>query len=80
MWRERYDIIDHVRGIAAPVLVVHGERDAAVPVAEARANFAAAPVPWGLRLLPGGHGDLARHGLLEVIAEFTAAVTAPASD
>jgi len=80
MWRERYDIVDHVRGIEAPVLIVHGTQDTAVPVAEAEANFAAAPQPWGLRLLDGGHADLAQHGLLEVIAEFTDAVTQPTPD
>lgn len=75
MWRERYDIVDHLRQIEAPVLIVHGLQDASVPVDEARANYAAAPTPWGLRLLEGGHVDLARHGLNEAIAEFIEAVT-----
>jgi fermentation-respiration switch protein FrsA (DUF1100 family) len=77
MWRERYDIVDHLRGIEAPVLIVHGVRDEAVPAAEARANYEAAPNPWGLRLLEGGHADLAQHGLNEAIAEFVDAVTVP---
>jgi uncharacterized protein len=77
MWRERYDIVEHIRGIEAPLLVVHGIADAAVPVSEAEANYAAAPNPWGLRILEGGHGDLAEHGLIEVIAEFAEALSAP---
>ena len=80
MWRERYDVIDHLPGIAAPVLVVHGTGDATVPVAEAEENFAALPVPWGLRLLEGGHADLARHGLIEAMTEFVDAVTAAPAD
>jgi hypothetical protein len=39
-------------------------------------HHAAAPNPWGLRLLEGGHADLARHGLIETIAGFADAVTA----
>lgn len=77
MWRERYDVVDHLRGIEAPVLIVHGRADASVPVEEAQANFDAAPTPWGLRLLDGGHADLVRHGLVEAMVEFTDAVTRP---
>ncbi|MEX0348161.1 MAG: alpha/beta hydrolase [Paracoccaceae bacterium] len=75
MWRERYDIVDHLRGIESPVLIVHGARDASVPVSEAEANYAAAPNPWGLRLLEeGGHANLAKHGLTDITQEFMDAV------
>ena len=75
MWRERYDIIDHVRGITAPLLVIHGQNDATVPVTEAESNFAAAPNPWGLRVLAGGHANLTDHGLIPEINAFVADVT-----
>lgn len=75
MWRERYDIVDHLRGIEAPVLIIHGRGDASVPLSEAEANFAAAPNPWGLRVLDGGHSNLAGHGLVAEITGFVADVT-----
>jgi fermentation-respiration switch protein FrsA (DUF1100 family) len=54
-----YPSLERIARVRAPVLVVHGEEDEIVPVAHARALFAAAPEPRRLRLVPGaGHNDL----------------------
>jgi len=39
MWRERHDVLDKLRDVRIPILQLHGERDAAVPIAWARALF-----------------------------------------
>jgi fermentation-respiration switch protein FrsA (DUF1100 family) len=43
----------------APLLVLHGDRDEIVPLAQARALFAAAPEPKLMHVFAGiGHNDL----------------------
>ncbi|MBF9034660.1 hypothetical protein HKCCE2091_10435 [Rhodobacterales bacterium HKCCE2091] len=77
MWRERYDLVDHVVNAEAPVLVVHGTYDATVRTEEARALYDAAPNGHAFVELPGGHVDLDRHGLDDVLRDFVETV-APA--
>ena len=78
-------LLDYVGGLAGGDLgqSLFSRRPVAEIIAErlpATAELAAAPRPWGLRLLDGGHTDRARHGLIEVIAEFADAVTRPGPD
>ena len=56
---DAYPSLRLIPAVAAPVLVLHGERDDVVPVEQGRALFAAAREPKQLRVLPGaGHNDL----------------------
>jgi fermentation-respiration switch protein FrsA (DUF1100 family) len=54
-----YPSLRRVRELRAPLLVIHGERDAIVPLAQGRALFEAARVPKRMHVFPGlGHNDL----------------------
>ncbi len=54
-----YATIDRIGRLSCPVLVVHGDRDAIVPVEHGHALFAAARGPKRLLIVPGaGHNDL----------------------
>lgn len=71
MWSERYDIIDRVPAIDAPILFVHGVEDTVTPPALGRQVFEAAQGPKEFVELAGGHhADLASHGLIPAIRAF----------
>jgi fermentation-respiration switch protein FrsA (DUF1100 family) len=56
---DRYDALGRVGRLAAPLLVVAGERDRIIPAAHSRRLFDAAPAPKRFVLLPGAdHNDL----------------------
>jgi len=56
---DRYDSLGRVGRLAAPLLVVAGERDRIIPAAHSRRLFDAAPEPKRFVLLPGAdHNDL----------------------
>jgi hypothetical protein len=56
--RARFDNIRCVRGLAVPLLVVHGSQDDLVPIAQGRAVFDAAPEPKEFYVIEGaGHND-----------------------
>lgn len=68
---DRYESDRHIRKVAAPVLVLHGERDAVIPVRMGRAIHDMAPGPKKLALFPdGGHVDLDDHGAVDVVARW----------
>lgn len=71
--KDRYDSLDKIAAIKAPLLVVHGERDDVIPVTFGRTLFAAAREPkesqWIAR---GGHNDLHEHGLVARAVDFLA--------
>ena len=50
---ERVDVLGAARRLRAATLVTHGEDDRVVPVADARALFAALPEPKALAITPG---------------------------
>ncbi len=71
MWSERYDIIDHLRNVRVPKLLVHGRLDRSLPVERARRLFQEAPEPKQYVELPGGgHADLHEYGLIPAIESF----------
>jgi len=56
---DRYDALGRVGRLAAPLLVVAGERDRIIPASHSRRLFDAAPEPKRFVLLPGAeHNDL----------------------
>jgi fermentation-respiration switch protein FrsA (DUF1100 family) len=61
--RTRYPTIQRIAQVRAPVLVVHGERDDVVPLAQARQLYEAAGEPKRLLVVEGaGHNDVATVG------------------
>lgn len=67
---DAYPSLRLIADLRAPLLVVHGEDDAIVPVEHGRALYAAAPEPKRLRLVPGvGHNDIVSHAGSVVAAE-----------
>lgn len=55
---DRYETMDYIGQVTAPLLVMQGENDEVVPIAMGRAVFAAANEPKTLRTFPGaGHSD-----------------------
>lgn len=57
--RDRFDNLGAVRAFEGPVLVIHGEQDAVIPVAHGR-RLAEAARSAELEILPCGHNDCPR--------------------
>ena len=56
---DAYPSLERVRGLRAPLLVVHGDRDDLVPLFHGEELYAAAPGPKHLHVLRGvGHNDV----------------------
>jgi len=53
--RTRYDVIEKVKMVKAPVLVIHGDQDEVVPYEQGRQVFAAAPEPKEFYTIRGAH-------------------------
>jgi uncharacterized protein len=70
--------LERIRQLQAPVLILHGDADEIVPVAQGRALHDAAPAPRRIVVVPGaGHNDLvdvmgASYGT--VVAEWLEAI------
>ncbi len=76
MW-DRFDSIDRIAEIAAPLLIIHGERDNVVPVRFGKRLFAKAVEPKQLELLPkAGHNNINHHGSTKIELEFLGNLTA----
>lgn len=66
MTKERYDSIDRIEAVKAPILMLHGEQDDAILISTARRLFDAAPEPKKFRTYTDGtHVNLAGQGLIE---------------
>jgi uncharacterized protein len=69
--RDRFDSLSRIGRIAAPLLVLHGERDMIVPIRHGRALLAAAPSPKEGWFAPeAGHETLAQFGALDAAVAF----------
>jgi fermentation-respiration switch protein FrsA (DUF1100 family) len=56
--RTKYDVVDKVRKVDSPVLVLHGDRDEIVPFSQGMKVFAAAPEPKQFYAIVGaGHNN-----------------------
>ncbi len=70
---DRFDSESRIAAVSAPILMLHGLRDAVVPAELGHALFEAAPKPKTERLFPeGGHSDLYEHGAGEAVLAFLA--------
>jgi fermentation-respiration switch protein FrsA (DUF1100 family) len=73
---DAYPSLRLIRRLRAPLLVIHGERDAIVPAEHGRALYEAAREPKLLRIFPdAGHNDLiatAGEQWASTIADFAA--------
>ncbi len=68
---DRFDSISRIAKIDAPLLILHGDADALIPVRLARELFGAAVEPKEAHFVPGGaHADLYDFGIDRVILEF----------
>ncbi|MEO5372649.1 MAG: alpha/beta hydrolase [Alphaproteobacteria bacterium] len=71
MMADRFDCVEHISRVKAPVLLLHGEKDGVVPVDLGRKLFAAAREPKEAVFFPdGGHLDLPDHGSEHRIMDF----------
>lgn len=75
-WRDRYDVVDHVARIDAPILFLHGVDDQVFPIENMRRLMPVAPEGSRIVELPGAHGYLVQGGALDEIAAFATEVTA----
>jgi pimeloyl-ACP methyl ester carboxylesterase len=78
---DAYPVLQRVRGLHAPLLVLQGDRDDIVPLAQGRALVEAAPGPKRMHVFPGlGHNDLVQVAGTEfsrVIASWVSGLQRP---
>jgi fermentation-respiration switch protein FrsA (DUF1100 family) len=61
--RSRYNSLRRISGVRCPLLILHGERDATVPISQARKLFDAANPPKDFQSLPdAGHNHIFEEG------------------
>ncbi len=69
--RDRFESIEIIGQVDAPLLIVHGERDTTVPVDHGRRLLEAATEPkQGIWVAEAGHADLHLHGLADAVLAF----------
>jgi fermentation-respiration switch protein FrsA (DUF1100 family) len=77
---DAYPSLRRIAGLRAPLLVVHGDQDEIVPLAQGQALFRAAREPKRLEVLKGaGHNDLVAHSgdaYARLLAEWAASLPA----
>ena len=68
---DRYRTIDLIGRVTVPLLIVHGGRDAIIPLGQARHVFHAANEPKSFAIVPqAGHTDLFERGAWEKVRGF----------
>jgi len=79
--KDRFESVDRVARIDAPLLVIHGEADSVVPVAHGRKLYHAAQEPKIAVWIPGAlHNNLYDHGAGERVLEFLAKIQSSAKN
>jgi len=72
---DQYRTIDCIDAVTAPVFVVHGGRDAIIPLDQARHVFHAASEPKSMVVVPqAGHNDLFERGAWDKVRGFLESV------
>jgi fermentation-respiration switch protein FrsA (DUF1100 family) len=78
---DRYESDRHIAKVTAPVLVLHGERDAVIPVTMGRALYDLVPGPKKIALFPeGGHVDLDSYGAVQIVTQWIAETRGKTAD
>jgi pimeloyl-ACP methyl ester carboxylesterase len=73
---DKYDNERNIRSVTAPVLILHGEQDAVIPVQMGWRVYRAANEPKRIELFPhGAHDDLFDHGAWERTQSFLASLS-----
>jgi fermentation-respiration switch protein FrsA (DUF1100 family) len=68
---DHFDSLRNVQTVRAPILIMHGARDAIIPVSMGRALYRAAPSPKELWIAPdAGHLDLVEAGATQIAGDF----------
>jgi uncharacterized protein len=85
LMRDQFRSVDLIGGLKAPLLALHGDADATIPLRFGEELFAAAPAPKQFVRLPGaGHGAVLESGGAAAVEAFLASVEArlptPTSD
>jgi fermentation-respiration switch protein FrsA (DUF1100 family) len=85
LMRDQFRSVELIGGLKAPLLALHGDADATIPLRFGEELFAAAPAPKQFVRLPGaGHGAVLENGGAAAVEAFLAAVEArtptPTSD
>ena len=76
--KSRFDSLESIRAVHAPILIVHGTRDEVVPFAMGRQLFAAAPQPKRFYPIEGaGHNDLMEAGGQDYLATLRQFIAEP---
>jgi fermentation-respiration switch protein FrsA (DUF1100 family) len=77
LMRDQFRSVDLIGGLKAPLLALHGDADATIPLRFGEELFAAAPAPKQFVRLPGaGHGAVLESGGAAAVEAFLAAVEA----
>ncbi len=75
--RDRYDSVSKIGQVSAPILVLHGERDAVVPIDQGnRLLEATNPPREGVFIAEAGHNDLYQHGAADRVLDFLGTLVA----
>jgi uncharacterized protein len=73
LMKDKFRSDERIGRVSAPLLVLHGEQDAIVPIKFGERLFALAREPKHFaRFAQGGHVDLDDHGAMDVVKEFLA--------
>ncbi len=82
--RNKLDSVRKLPNVRCPVLVIHGESDEVIPIAQGRALYDAAPEPKKLLIVKGaGHNNLSMVGgssYLDALSEFIEGAILPSAE
>jgi uncharacterized protein len=71
LMKDRFDNIDHIADIDAPLLIIQGDNDTIIDPAQGRRLYDAAREPKTIVTIPGaGHNDIYDRGALEEVLSF----------
>jgi fermentation-respiration switch protein FrsA (DUF1100 family) len=77
MW-DQFRSDERIGAVRAPLLILHGERDVTVPIAQGERLYARAHEPKRMIRFPGaGHNGLDEHGAVDAVLQFLAALGEP---
>jgi uncharacterized protein len=73
LMKDQFHSDERIQTVKAPILIVHGDHDQAIPMSFGERLFALAPEPKRFVRIPrGGHDDLENYGVVAVVLNFLA--------